>query len=165
DIVKEFKNISDSNKKIKFEFDMSNNIAMNVVGDKNRIGEVIMNLINNSVKFISKDNGKRSQDGIISIIVEKRTINNNDAIVAKAKETYKEQKEEAIVSIKDNGEGIDLEIYPRLFTKFATKSFQGTGLGLFIAKNIVEAHGGRIWGENNRDGKGATFYFTLPLNN
>lgn len=165
DIVKEFKNISDSNKEIKFEFDMSNNIAMNVVGDKNRIGEVIMNLINNSVKFISKDNGKRSQEGIISIIVEKRKTNNNDPVVETAKETYKEQKEEAIVSIKDNGEGIDLEIYPRLFTKFATKSFQGTGLGLFIAKNIIEAHGGRIWGENNRDEKGATFYFTLPLNN
>ncbi len=60
--------------------------------------------------------------------------------------------------------GIDSEILPRLFSKFATKSFQGTGLGLFISKSIIEAHGGRMWAENNTDGeKGATFYFTLPL--
>jgi two-component system, OmpR family, sensor histidine kinase VicK len=52
---------------------------------------------------------------------------------------------------------------PRLFEKFTTKSFQGTGLGLFISKNIVEAHGGEIWAENNVDGKGATFSFTLPI--
>ena len=67
------------------------------------------------------------------------------------------------MEIRDNGKGIDYEIFPRLFTKFATKSFRGTGLGLYIAKNIVEAHGGRIWGRNNKDGRGATFYFTLPL--
>jgi two-component system sensor histidine kinase VicK len=54
---------------------------------------------------------------------------------------------------------------PRLFTKFAPKSDKGTGigLGLFIYKNIVEAHGGRIWAENNSDGKGATFSFSIPL--
>ena len=68
-----------------------------------------------------------------------------------------------MVSIKDNGIGIDSEILPRLFTKFATKSYQGTGLGLYIVKNIIETHGGQIWAENNKDGKGATFYFTLPL--
>jgi signal transduction histidine kinase len=51
----------------------------------------------------------------------------------------------------------------KLFTKFASKSYQGTGLGLFISKSVVEAHGGRIWVENNADGKGgATFYFSLP---
>ena len=70
---------------------------------------------------------------------------------------------EIIVSIKDNGQGIDPEILPRLFSKFATKSYSGTGLGLFICKSIVEAHGGSIWAENNSDGKGATFSFTLPL--
>ena len=67
------------------------------------------------------------------------------------------------VSIKDCGTGIDAGIFPRLFTKFATKSNKGTGLGLFICKNIVEAHDGRIWAKNNPDGKGATFSFTLPL--
>ena len=66
------------------------------------------------------------------------------------------------VSIKDTGSGIDPEIMPRLFTKFSSKSFKGTGLGLYISKCIVEAHGGRIWAENNVDGKGATFSFCLP---
>jgi signal transduction histidine kinase len=70
---------------------------------------------------------------------------------------------EIIVSIRDTRIGIHPEIFPRLFTKFATRSNIGTGLGLFISKGIVEAHGGRIWGENNSDGKGATFTFTLPL--
>src|ERR671919_46139 len=70
---------------------------------------------------------------------------------------------ELIISVKDSGEGIDSAIMPRLFTKFATRSDVGMGLGLFISKNIVEAHGGRMWAENNSDGKGATFTFTLPL--
>ncbi len=67
------------------------------------------------------------------------------------------------MTIKDNGRGIHAEILPKLFTKFATKSDKGTGLGLFISKNIVEAHGGRIWAKNNEDGNGATFSFSLPL--
>ena len=59
--------------------------------------------------------------------------------------------------------GIDPDIQDRLFSKFVTKSETGTGLGLYISKGIVEAHGGRIWTENNAEGKGATFYFSLPL--
>ena len=70
----------------------------------------------------------------------------------------------SLVSIKDTGTGIDSELFPRLFTKFASKSFSGTGLGLFITKSIIEAHGGRIWAKNNTDGKGATFTFSLPIN-
>ena len=71
---------------------------------------------------------------------------------------------EAIVKIKDTGSGIDEEILPRLFSKFATKSdHKGTGLGLFISKSIVEAHGGRIWAENNADGRGAMFAFSIPI--
>ena len=71
---------------------------------------------------------------------------------------------EIVVSITDNGPGIDSEILPRLFTKFATKSTMGTGLGLFISKSIIDAHGGKIWGKNNYpEGKGATFGFSLPL--
>ena len=67
-----------------------------------------------------------------------------------------------IVSIKDNGTGIDSEIEPRLFTKFATKSESGLGLGLYISKSIIEAHGGKIWGENNQNESGTTFSFSLP---
>lgn len=67
------------------------------------------------------------------------------------------------MTVRDPGAGIDLEIMLRLFTKFASKSELGTGFGLFIAKSIIEAHSGRIWGENNTDGKGATFAFMLPL--
>jgi signal transduction histidine kinase len=62
--------------------------------------------------------------------------------------------------VKDSGSGIEPEILPKLFSKFGTKSYKGTGLGLYISKNIIEAHGGRIWAENNADGKGATFYFS-----
>ena len=72
--------------------------------------------------------------------------------------------QKVVVSVKDNGEGIHPEIFPRLFMKFATKSSKGTGLGLFITKSIIEAHGGTIWAENILDGeRGATFTFTLPL--
>lgn len=71
--------------------------------------------------------------------------------------------QQVLVRIKDTGTGIDSQIMPRLFTKFAAKSETGTGLGLFISKGIVEAHGGRIWAENNKVGRGATFAFSLPI--
>jgi signal transduction histidine kinase len=77
-------------------------------------------------------------------------------------------EEEVVIAVKDTGTGIDRELMPRLFTKFATKSYQGTGLGLYISKSIIEAHGGKMWAENNnldRKHKGATFYFTLPVAN
>ena len=70
-----------------------------------------------------------------------------------------------VVSIKDSGEGIDPEIMPRLFTKFSSKSSKGTGLGLYICKSIIEAHGGKIWAENNKGGNGAIFSFSLPFQN
>jgi signal transduction histidine kinase len=112
-----------------------------VEADKGRLNQVISNLLDNAIKF--------TQKGTIVISSERKDNNNNDNNV--------------IVSIKDTGIGIDQEIMPRLFSKFASKSFIGTGLGLFISKSIIEAHGGRIWAENNPDGKGATFTFTLPL--
>jgi signal transduction histidine kinase len=71
--------------------------------------------------------------------------------------------DEVIISIKDRGTGIDPDIQDKLFSKFTTKSDTGSGLGLYISKGIVEAHGGRIWAENNADGKGATFAFSLPI--
>ncbi|HEY0579381.1 MAG TPA: HAMP domain-containing sensor histidine kinase, partial [Candidatus Nitrosocosmicus sp.] len=149
-IIKEFEHGVGDNKEIKFEIqlkDRDSNLIVNV--DRNRISQVISNLINNSIKFITNENGKEKKDGLISITVEK----NKDNITA----------DKVIVNIKDNGEGIDPEIFPKLFTKFASKSFQGTGLGLYISKNIVEAHGGMIWAENNKDGQGASFSFSLPF--
>jgi signal transduction histidine kinase len=114
-----------------------------VEADRLRLSQVFDNILNNAIKF--------TKEGSITIAVQRNkeggsNHNNND---------------EAIVSIKDTGTGIDPEILPRLFTKFATKSVTGTGLGLFISKSIVEAHGGKIWAENNADGKGAMFYFSL----
>jgi signal transduction histidine kinase len=72
-------------------------------------------------------------------------------------------KERLLITVKDSGSGIDTEIMPMLFTKFASKSFQGIGLGLYICKSIIESHGGKIWAENDKDGNGAIFYFSLPL--
>jgi two-component system, OmpR family, sensor histidine kinase VicK len=110
-----------------------------VEADKNRINQVISNLLSNAIKF--------TDEGIVSIT----TVPNINEIV---------------VNITDTGSGIDSEILPRLFTKFATKSKTGTGLGLFISKSIIDAHGGKIWGKNNYpDGKGATFGFSLPFQN
>ena len=86
-----------------------------------------------------------------------------DSIITSKKEEEKENK--VVISIKDSGIGIHPDILPRLFQKFATKSYQGTGLGLYISKSIVEAHGGNMWAENNSDGKGATFAFALPVVN
>jgi signal transduction histidine kinase len=111
-----------------------------VEGDKGRISQVVSNLLSNAFKFTT--------DGSISI-----------SIISEENE----EDGKVIVSIKDTGTGIDSELFPRLFSKFATKSFAGTGLGLFIAKNIIEAHYGKIWAENNSDGRGATFSFSLPI--
>jgi two-component system, OmpR family, sensor histidine kinase VicK len=119
------------------------NEPLSVDADKDRIAQVISNLLNNAIKFTSK-----RMDGVIFVSAERKKNSN---------------QEEVIVSIKDTGEGINPEIQPRLFTKFATRSFSGTGLGLYISKSIVEAHGGKMWAENNPEGNGATFTFTLPL--
>ena len=118
--------------------DFSADIFINA--DKNRIIQVLDNLLTNAIKF--------TKDGIVLIsITWKRVENHTDTI---------------IVRVKDTGTGIHPEVLPRLFLKFASSSEIGTGLGLFISKNIVEAHGGKIWGENNTDGKGTTFVFCLP---
>jgi two-component system, OmpR family, sensor histidine kinase VicK len=145
DIVKEFGSKLANGKKIEFECISPNDTPTITYGDKNRIGQVISNLISNSIKFIARE-------GLISTSIEKRSgnIDSENNIV--------------VVRVKDTGMGIDNEMFPKLFTKFASKSFQGTGLGLYISKRIVEAHGGRIWAENNRDEKGATFSFSIPLN-
>jgi two-component system, OmpR family, sensor histidine kinase VicK len=112
--------------------------------DKSRIAQVISNLLSNAIKF--------TREGKIVVNIRRNQSNNK----------------QVTVSVKDSGEGIDPEVFPRLFDKFVSKSFQGAGLGLFISRSIIEAHGGRIWAENNDKGldqRGSTFFFTLPIIN
>ncbi|TVP40412.1 sensor histidine kinase [Candidatus Nitrosocosmicus arcticus] len=134
-----------------------------VFADKIRIFEVLSNLINNAIKF---SNGKP-----ITISVKRPQINgnkmnpvNDEDVEYGERDNSKKKDEFVLVYIQDKGKGIDEEVLPRLFNKFVTKSDQGTGLGLFIAKNIIEAHGGRIWAQNNKNEKGSTFTFCLPIN-
>ncbi len=126
-------------KNLKFSYVPENGSQQAVIkADKTRIAQVLMNLLDNSINF--------SQDGIISVTT---TIDRNANSVT--------------VRVKDEGSGIRPDIILRLFSKFATASEKGTGLGLYISKKIIEAHGGKIWAESNKDGEGATFAFSLPL--
>jgi signal transduction histidine kinase len=134
-----------------------------VEADKIRIYEVISNLLVNAIKFTQKNSSSSSDNGNSlgeSPITVFTAVRSNQA--SKKGNTGSSIKE-VIISIRDRGVGIDPDIQDRLFSKFVTKSETGTGLGLYISKGIVEAHGGRIWAENNVEGKGATFYFSLPL--
>jgi signal transduction histidine kinase len=127
--------------------------SFEVEADKARIIQVISNILSNAIKF-SPQHG-----GTISISLEKEIDGDDDD-----DDDDDGKANRVIVSIKDNGPGIDSELFPKLFSRFTSKSFSGTGLGLFISKNIIEAHGGRIWAQNNHDGeKGATFSFSLLL--
>ena len=119
-----------------------------------RIQEVITNLLSNAVNATRNNNSTSSIRVYIQVVEGSKstdTENGNSTCV--------------IIRIKDNGKGIDPEIMPRLFTKFVTKFESGLGLGLYISKSIIKAHGGKIWAENNKDGNGATFNFSLPLSN
>jgi len=114
-----------------------------VEADKGRLTQVISNLLDNSFKFTkSTSEGK----GKITIISGKKD-------------------NKVTVSVMDTGTGIDPEIFPKLFSRFASKSFSGTGLGLFISKSIIEEHGGKIWAQNNPNGRGATFSFSIASSN
>ena len=138
DVLKEYvhKNITQEMAKIVYDFKPKNGIF--VEADKDRLSQVIHNLLDNALKFTYYNQ-------MIFVIV-----------------ALNKDKEQVTVSVKDTGEGISEEILPNLFSKFKTYSNTGTGLGLYICKNIIESHGGKIWAENNYDGKGATFRFTLP---
>ncbi len=125
-----------------------------VNADKGRIYQVISNLLNNAIKF--------TKEGTISVSV-KVTQKKGENKEEEGRDYASSSSRHVVVSVKDSGAGIDPEILPRLFTKFATKSNKGTGLGLFISKSIIEAHGGKIWAENNSDGRGAIFSFSLPI--
>jgi signal transduction histidine kinase len=157
--------------------------GVEIEADRLRIYQVISNLISNAIKSIDDIigmDGKNTGEIIISMrcanshqlatcfdyqIDHKNGYNDNN---------YSDERDQngcypissdvaAIVSVTDTGRGIDLEILPRLFTRFATSSKTGTGLGLFISKSIIEAHNGKIWAYNNKEGQGATFQFSLPL--
>ena len=156
-IMEHYKNlISKTNINIKLLFDSCEDTLL-VEADRDRISQVISNLLNNAVKFT------RKRGGIVSVRIQKKvnTMNTNQSV--------------ALISVRDTGSGIDHDILPRLFEKFAAKSFQGIGLGLFISKKIIEAQGGKIWAENNANTigtngiddllqeKGATFSFSLPI--
>ena len=123
--------------------------AVLVRADGSKLMQVVSNLLSNAVKF--------TDVGEILITIETKLTTGDS--------TNTSSNKEVIVSIKDSGQGIDPSMKPRLFEKFATKSHKGTGLGLglFISKNIIMHHSGKIWAENNPEGKGATFAFSLPL--
>ena len=135
-IIEEYRKNIQETKEIKLNYH-SKNKGLVVNGDKTRLGQVLSNLLSNSLKF--------TKQGSISVDTE-------------IKDGY------VVVTVSDTGTGIDKEILPKLFSKFSTRSITGTGLGLFISKSIVEAHGGKIWAEKNSSKEpGATFRFTLPI--
>jgi signal transduction histidine kinase len=145
-IISEY-NETQEGKKLLVEFKEARRSII-VKADKDKIAQVVSNLVNNAVKFT-----KEEQEGTISISCQRKEEDghNNKCV---------------LVRVKDTGEGIDQGIFPRLFSKFTTtskSSKEGIGLGLFISKAIVEAHGGKIWAENNSNRKGSTFAFSLPI--
>ena len=148
EIVRDCRNLlqNKDGKKHDIEIEVSlinKEIPLFIMADKHRLNQVVTNLLSNAVKF--------TEEGRIRIIISLDQKGGNNL-------------QEVVVSVRDTGQGIDPDMLPRLFSRFESKSYQGTGLGLYISKGIVEAHGGKIWAENNADAKGATFTFTLPVN-
>jgi signal transduction histidine kinase len=138
DIELEYKYLCSNENDVDEKKTQENEYNVFIMGDKNRINQVISNLLSNAIKF--------TNSGSINITLEKDISDNKLSIY-----------------IRDTGLGIDQNVLPKIFSKFVTKSKDGTGLGLFISKSIIEAHGGKILAENNKDGKGAIFSFSLPL--
>ncbi len=142
EVLKEYvnKELKQQSVKIVYDFKPKDDVVI-VEADRDRLAQVIHNLVDNALKFTIHNQ-------LIFVIVE----------------LQKDKEEQVIICVKDTGKGISKELLPKLFSKFTTSdSSTGTGLGLYICKNIVEAHGGKIWAENNLDGKGAIFKFTLPI--
>ena len=145
EVLKDYVNKQKNQQKIEIVYDFKHKEDINIEADRDRLVQVIRNLLDNALKFTTQN------QQMIFVSIDKN-------------KEGKEEEEEVIVSVKDTGEGISDKILSKLFTKFATSdSTTGTGLGLYICKKIIEAHGGRIWGVNNLDGKGALFKFTLPV--
>ena len=142
DYHKEGMNSANSRKDISVLYEPPNENIV-VEADKERISQVVRNIIGNALEFTSEGNV------LVSLRRERQQEN--------------EGKRIAVVTITDTGCGIDPAIMPRIFEKFVTRSDKGTGLGLFVSKSIIQAHEGKIWVQNNTEGeKGATFCFSLP---
>jgi signal transduction histidine kinase len=144
DVVQGYKHqiekADEHNNNLELVYESNKGSTITLEADKNKVSQVISNLLSNAIKF--------TKEGTISITLEKKEGDDS----------------QVIIGVKDTGTGIDPEIFPKLFTMFASTSNEDTGLGLFICKSIIEAHSGKIWAENNKDGqKGATFYFSLPI--
>ena len=140
EVLKDYMNKQKNQQKVEIVYDFKHKADTIVEADRDRISQVIHNLLDNALKFTTHPQ-------MIFVIVDK-----------------KEGQGQVIVSVKDTGKGIPEKILPKLFSKFTvSNSTTGTGLGLYICKNIIEAHDGRIWAENNSDENGATFSFTLPI--
>lgn len=135
-------------KDVKISFESRDNVTNTIYADEARLQQVIDNLLSNAINF--------TNNGNIMITAYRGNEDNNGKI-------DDSDKEAVVVEIKDTGTGINPDMMPRLFEKFATRSISGTGLGLYISKSIVDSHGGKIWAYNNKDGKGATFTFALPV--
>ena len=137
-----------ANKNVKIILDFKKNVPTTIYADEARLQQVINNLLSNAINFTS--------NGTVIITAYKAQVDTNV-------EMAQQDEKSIVVEIKDTGSGINPEMLPRLFEKFATRSGSGTGLGLYISKSIVDSHGGKIWAYNNKDGIGATFTFTLPI--
>jgi signal transduction histidine kinase len=142
DIIKMFEPLAQQ-MELKLIIDIPNSLPKIFV-DGNKIKHIITNLISNAMKFTPKG-------GTIAVMAETK----NDQFV--------------LARVKDSGIGIPKDKLTKVFNKFeqvkeaqnTEKKIKGTGLGLTIAKNIVELHGGTIWIESE-EGKGSSFIFTLP---
>lgn len=136
-LVEDFKNMNRYHEsRIDISLQSPEHVFINA--DAERLAQVVLNLLDNATKF--------TKEGIISITLEEMQVENH-----------------ILVTITDTGPGIDNRIKNNLFTKFTTSTSSGTGLGLYICKNIIESHGGMIWAENNQDKNGATFSFKIPI--
>jgi two-component system sensor histidine kinase VicK len=147
EVIKEVRNQITNNKKIQINLQCTEKF-LNVIGDKIRLNQVFLNLINNAIKY--------TDEGDILVSIKRGNNNGNNS-----NSNNNENDTVALIQIIDKGLGIQEDIKQKLFSKFTKGTKVGTGLGLFICKNIVESHGGKIWAENNID-KGATFSFTIP---
>jgi signal transduction histidine kinase len=141
-VISDIENGYDTERKKNVKIIFQPTESITIFADRDRIYQVLSNLLINAIKV--------TKNGTITV---NTSLNNST----------NSPNKQVIVTIMDTGVGISPEIMPKLFSKFVTTSNQGTGLGLFISKGIIEAHRGRIWAENNPDGVGARFTFNLPI--